>query len=331
MRACEHEGVWGLIWASKPSSSSSSSIYRTKSRPGIQHDDEGQAGQKIVSNTGWDILGWLVDLWLREAREDQQHLSTLFLAQLPRKAADLQLDDARSLLSVVRSAYSVASNSARGTDANGAGNDVAYRLQRGIANNLLNLLTWTSLGKSPLFHPQTYTFSLLSLLRALQPRYFPDILSSLSKGCKEANAPDYVVVHLLTLYTEDLGGVREARMAQRRKRRPGIPPLPKEGEVAGAEADSVDGDGLVYLPQYNSFPLPSKSYLVNTLLPLPPRSDLPDAPQRMNVVKPLLCLYARRHITLDDAFTSSPLNEKLGHTLDQSALRQIAAVFALDE
>lgn len=82
MKRAEKEGIWGLLWASDPSlhdkeGGDRRKNPRTKRKRGRGHLDEDEDSdeeeegrenvrQRQVSENGWILLEWLVDLWEKD-------------------------------------------------------------------------------------------------------------------------------------------------------------------------------------------------------------------------------------------------------------------------
>jgi hypothetical protein len=61
MRRCVNDGIWGLLWINQTS--------QTGRRPNARkrdEDEEESEPRRIVSEKGWEVLQWLIQLWEKD-------------------------------------------------------------------------------------------------------------------------------------------------------------------------------------------------------------------------------------------------------------------------
>ncbi|WVF71107.1 hypothetical protein IAT40_005904 [Kwoniella sp. CBS 6097] len=258
MRRCKDEGVWELLWvntkAKKDNASTSGrgdNKRKRLSRVIVEQDDEEEDKEdKIVSERGWDLLEWLVEMWeVDRSLQQEVSYSPIFLKQIPRPYGDLQRNDAGAIMAIIKCAYSPPSS--------GPGiSKIDYQRRKEVAARLLCLVFDTALSSSPNteskaqssqppFHPPSLASSLVHLFRSLPTPSLMDLVkivrrieyhipsqqidsipstSTSTAGKATANESSILTLtstralaHVLTLCIEDLVGIRASKNEERRK------------------------------------------------------------------------------------------------------------------
>ncbi|KAK4688200.1 hypothetical protein P7C73_g1901, partial [Tremellales sp. Uapishka_1] len=225
MGGCRSRGIWSLLW-----------IVQQRSKV-KEEDDEEEVGDKVVSERGWILLGWLLDFWEKDERESGRTYSPLFLSQLPKitstsaSSTVTPHDDATSPFAVIHSGYREDTLTTK-----------AEVLQhRNSASRLFSLMIHACLPKPPPFHPPSFLLSALQLFRSLPLDSLSNFLFSLSPEIEASYLP-----HFLTIYLEDIAGIRTTKNDERRR-------SPQHSD---------------FQPSTHPFPPPSVAYFTSSLLPL---------------------------------------------------------------
>ncbi|WWC88976.1 uncharacterized protein L201_003891 [Kwoniella dendrophila CBS 6074] len=221
MKQCLDDGIWALLWEKKKEnsdkvSSSSALTFKGKRKRNQTYMDEGDESEdeedrkndRVVSEQGWILLEWLIGFWekdrLERNKEDQGiECSSLFLKQLPKpfdRSAQLPRNDASLPLAVLKSAYN---STTQGTEA---------ERRKSCAVKLLEPVVDVTLGHKPPFHPASLSSSLVYILRSMSIIDLQDITRRLgiSRHWRTSS-------HILSLLIEDLAGVRNTKLEERRK------------------------------------------------------------------------------------------------------------------
>ncbi|WVR06748.1 hypothetical protein IAU60_003783 [Kwoniella sp. DSM 27419] len=274
MRGCKVDGAWAMLWQQETSSgmatgSRSRGQSEARSRGGKRvHRDEDESSEeeegrtrKTVSERGWLLLEWLVEVWeVDRGKDASDPYSALFLRQIPRPYGDLQRSDASYVLDVVRCAYAEDKKSVETTDS-----QYASHRRRACAARLLGLLLDTTLAPKPPLHPQSLASSLLHLSRSLSLPALRALLRDLQQH--QGDRQHWrVVAHLLALTIEDLAGVRHTKSEKRRRNM-----QLQSGRKTGRSNDPVVGDSAEDQDFEQGIPLdvPRVRYTYGELLKLP--------------------------------------------------------------
>lgn len=238
---CKREGIWALVFDKSTNMA------------------ESEGRQRSISPHGWAFMEWFVQLWESDIPADQPTaVSKSFILQLPRGAADLQLDDAALPLDVVRAAYtSKESPSSSG-------------IHRSVATRLLRLLVNSATGPSPPFHPQSLVLSLMKLFRSFSPTQVSMLLSDMQR-----TLPWNVFTYVTLIAIEDMGGVRIARAEARSRRK---------SKKRKMDEDEVEVEDLIPGEGFGIFQPPTMAYLVEGVLPLPLGKGVPVSTDRVDTL-----------------------------------------------
>ncbi|WRT66702.1 uncharacterized protein IL334_003663 [Kwoniella shivajii] len=204
MRLCLDDGIWALLWEKKVEPQTHNQGKRER---GIDEDDEEQRDNRRISEEGWKLLEWLIDFWEKDKLDrdvGSAEYSSLFLKQLPRpfdRTGQLPRNDASFPLSILKAAYT---NTVKGEEGG---------RRKSSAVRLLSLVIDTTSGSKPPFHPASLTSSIIHLFRSLRTRDIQDITMRSKRATYWKAA-----THVLTLLIEDLGGIRNKKVEQRRQK-----------------------------------------------------------------------------------------------------------------
>lgn len=113
MRACIDKGIWELLWDLPPSKPPNGLERGIKEESDLSDEEEEVEVEKRISQAGWDILEWLIDVWEEDERSTTGagKGSRCFLDQLPppivaRSSSGGQQTNANQVMVVIRAAYS---------------------------------------------------------------------------------------------------------------------------------------------------------------------------------------------------------------------------------
>lgn len=183
---CTRHGVWSFL---RQPAEKKVTKKKRKKRADDDSDDEDEA--RVLSEDGWGVLEWLVDLWMTSP--------DALLLQLHAPVGKLlQYDDAGVVLSIVRAAFlptapptplSVLSD------------------RHATASKLLSLVIDLARPPKAQFHAQSLVLSLVALFRVPATQ-----IPALSRAIRDWNAR----AHILAVVLEDAAGVRKEREAARR-------------------------------------------------------------------------------------------------------------------
>ncbi|WVQ80137.1 hypothetical protein IAT38_002239 [Cryptococcus sp. DSM 104549] len=265
MRRCLDEGVWALIWegaedlGKKPS--------KVKKEVVDDDDDDEESKEVVVGETGWRMLEWLVDVWekdLRErkAAEEPKEYSPLLLRQLAKpydKTGTMQRNDASVPLDIVGCAFL-------------APPQADNALHRRTASRLFRLAMQAATCPSPPFSPSALASSTVYALRD-----YPTAALQLFSEEMAIALPAQPLAHIYSLLLEDLGGLRQAKTAERREA--------KRRRIGSGEFEEG----------WNGLGLPKLDYLMRVLLSLGPSKGGDEAVRRANMLHTKLALVTLLH------------------------------------
>ncbi|WVQ99755.1 hypothetical protein IAU59_006897 [Kwoniella sp. CBS 9459] len=208
MRKCKEEGIWELLWSdpkvgnqdNKGTTGRSRASDGKRKRQSVAlaesgDDDDEDKHDRVVSERGWDLLGWLVELWEvdRDSQHDDMPYSPIFLKQIARPYGDLQRNDASAVFSILKCAITPARASSAQDDM-AANLDARHR--RDIAARLLCLLLDTAQPRTTQdktqtrtpFHPPSLASSLVYLFRSFPIQAILELVK-IVRRIESANQP----------------------------------------------------------------------------------------------------------------------------------------------